>query len=95
MLASRCGYAWEYIDDLDLDTAFEMLDCVDRVHAEERREDLVIAAYGMADQRGRKQIDRAFVDPWKSVKRARKLKGKKKEMADKVEADVRRKYSGV
>ncbi len=96
ILASRCGYAVEYIDDMELETAFDVLGCVDRVHQEERREELVIAAYGMSDQKGRKQIDKAFGDPWKADKPARMLKGKKKAEAQRVEDDVRKKYgSGV
>lgn len=93
ILASRCGYAVEYIDELELPVAFEILDCVDRVHLEARREELIIAAYGMSDQKGRRSIDRAFGDPWKATKRARMLKGKKKAEAARVEAEVREKYS--
>ena len=85
----------EYIDEMYLEDAVEAADVLDKLHVEERREELLVTSYGMADKKGRRQIDTAFPNPWKAKRKARLLKGKKKKRADEVEADVRRKYSGV
>ncbi len=85
----------EYVDGMLLDDAVEAVDVLDKLHVEERREELLVAAYGMAEKKGRRQIDKAFPNPWKAKRKVRQLKGKKKKQADRVEADVRKKYSGV
>lgn len=91
----RCGWTVEYVGGLSISVAMKALECVDKVRVEEVREELMVSAFGMADKKGRRDIDRTFSDPWKARRKARVLKGKKKQRADEVEAAVRKKYSGV
>lgn len=95
VLIGRAGWPLEYIDGMELEDAVEAADLLDKLHVEERREELLVTSYGMADKKGRRQIDMAFPNPWKKERKRRLLKGKKKKRADEVEADVRKKYSGV
>ena len=84
----------EYVDSMELLDAVDAVDVLDKLHVEERREELLVSEYGMAGKKRAREIHSAFPNPWKAQRKARVLKGKKKQRADEVEADVRKKYSG-